>query len=138
MLIQHKQVFVFRDGLVAVARRALGHRWRVRFHLRPLDPRLHALVVALDEDDVPVAATWRAVGEAAQELGISRPGYHTVRTLVRHERARRRARTDVRAAALGVAGALATSRAVDLPIALDALEHAFAKKRVVLNQHKPQ
>ena len=51
----------------------------MRFALSLNDPRIHALVVALDRDDVPVAATWRAVGEAAWELGLRRPGYHTVR-----------------------------------------------------------
>jgi hypothetical protein len=110
---------------------------RVRFHVSPLDPQLHALVVALDQDDVPVAATWRAVGEAASELGLRRPSYYTVRNLVRAERARRAARTAVRAAALDVLTAVGSSRVVDLPIALDALEVARAKKRLVLDQHKP-
>jgi hypothetical protein len=109
----------------------------VRFAVRSLDPRLHALVVGLDDPDAPVAATWRAVGEAASELGLARPSYYTVRQLVRVERARRRARTAVRAAALDVLGAVGTSRVVDLPIALDALAHARAKERLVLDQHKP-
>jgi hypothetical protein len=110
----------------------------MRFQVRALDPRLHALVVALHEDDAPVAATWRAVGEMGEELGLRRPSYYTVRELVRAERARRRARTSVRAAALDVLTAVGSSRVVDLPIALDALEHALAKKRLVLDQHKPQ
>ena len=109
----------------------------MRFSLSPKEPRLHALVVALDRDDVPVAATWRAVGEAAWELGLPRPGYHTIRNLVRVERRRRAARTATRAAALDTALALGSSRVVDLPIALDALERAKAKERLVLNQHKP-
>jgi len=94
-------------------------------------------VVALDRNDVSMAATWRAVGEAAWELGLSRPGYHAVRDLVRVERRRRAARTATRAAALNVVGTRGSSRVVDLPIALDALEHARAKERLVLNQHKP-
>jgi hypothetical protein len=109
----------------------------VRFQVSSLDPRLHALVVGLDDGDAPVAATWRAVGDAASELGLPRPSYSTVRGLVRAERARRRARTAVRAAALDVLTAVGSSRVVDLPIALDALEHALAKKRLVLDQHKP-
>jgi hypothetical protein len=109
----------------------------VRFSLTPNDPRLHALVVALDRGDVPIAATWRAVGEAAWELGLPRPGYHTVRNLVRVERRRRAARTATRAAALDVVLALGSSRVVDIPIALDALEYARAKERLVLKQHKP-
>jgi len=109
----------------------------VQFAFSASDPRVHALVVALDRDDVSMAATWRAVGEAAWELGLSRPGYHAVRDLVRVERHRRAARTATRAAALNVVGALGSSRVVDLPIALDVLEHARAKERFVLNQHKP-
>jgi hypothetical protein len=109
----------------------------VRFAVPSRDPRVHALVVGLDDQDAPVAATWRAVGEAASELGLPRPSYYTVRTLVRAERARRRARTAVRAAALDLLTAAGSSRVVDLPIALDALEHARAKRRLVLDQHKP-
>jgi len=109
----------------------------MRFSFSPNDPRVHALVVALDRDNVPFAQTWRAVGEAAWELGLRRPGCHTVRELVRIERRRRAARTAIRAAALDVVLAVGSSRVVDLPIALDALERAKAKERVVLNQHNP-
>lgn len=109
----------------------------MRFASSRNDPRIHALVVALDRDDVPVAATWRAVGEAAWELGLRRPGYHAVRDLVRVERLRRAARTATRRAALDVLTAAGTSRVVNLPIALDALERARAKERLVLEQHKP-
>ncbi len=109
----------------------------MRFASSRNDPRIHALVVALDRDDVPVAATWRAVGEAAWELGLRRPGYHAVRDLVRVERLRRAARTETRRAALDVLTAAGTSRVVNLPIALDALEQARAKERLVLEQHKP-
>ena len=101
------------------------------------DPRLHALVVALDKDGASVAETWRQVGEAAWELGLPRPSYHTVRELVRVERLRRRARTATRAAALDVLLAAGSSRVVDLPVALDALERARAKERLVSDRHKP-
>ncbi len=109
----------------------------MRFAFSARDPRVHALVVALDRDDVSIAATWRAVGEAAWELGLSRPGYHAVRGLVRVERLRRAASTATRAAALDVLLAAGTSRVVNVPIALDALERARAKERLVLKQHKP-
>ena len=102
----------------------------MHFSVPPNDPRIHALVVALDSDDQSVAATWRAVGEAAWELGLRRPGYHAIRALVRAERHRRAARTAVRAAALDAVLAVGSSRVVDLPIALDALEYARAKKRL--------
>jgi hypothetical protein len=107
------------------------------FATRRSDPRLHALVVGLDRDDVPAAETWRLVGEAACELGLPRPSYHTVRQLVRVERLRRKARTATRAAALQVLTGVASSRVVDLPIALDALERARAKERLVSDRHKP-
>ncbi|HEX4931005.1 MAG TPA: hypothetical protein VFV62_09865 [Gaiellaceae bacterium] len=101
------------------------------------DPRLHALVVGLDRDGAPVAETWRQVGEAASDLGLPRPSYHTIRELVRAERVRKRARTATRRAALDVLTAAGSSRVVDLPIALDALAHARAKERLVSDRHKP-
>lgn len=107
------------------------------FSLPRSDPRLHALVVGLDRDDTPAAETWRRVGEAAVELGLARPSYHTIRELVRAERLRRRARTTARRAALDVLVAAGSSRVVDLPIALDALGHARAKERLVSDRHKP-
>ena len=101
------------------------------------EPRLHALVVALDREGAPAAETWRQVGEAAAELGLPRPSYHTIRELVRGERLRRQARTTTRKAALDVLTAAGSSRVVDLPIALDALERARAKERFVSGRHKP-
>ena len=109
----------------------------MRFSLSPNEPRLHALVVALDRGDRSIAATWRAVGEAAWELGLPRPGYHTIRKLVISEGRRRAARTAARAAALDAVLAFGSPRVVDLPIALDALEAARAKERLVLKQHEP-
>jgi hypothetical protein len=109
----------------------------MRFATPRLDPRIHALVVGLHRDDTPAAETWRAVGTALQELGVCRPSYHTIRVLVRTEEARRRARTETRQAALGVLTGALSSRVVDLPIALDALELARAKERLVADRHKP-
>jgi hypothetical protein len=109
----------------------------MRFAVRSRDPRLHALVVGLDRDGTPAAATWRVVGDAAQELGLPRPSYHTIRELVRVERHRRRARTATRQAALGVLLGAASQRVVDLPVALDALAAARAKERLVSDRHKP-
>ena len=93
-------------------------------------------MVALDREEVPIAATWRAVGEAAWELGLRRPGYHAVRTLVLVSPPASGANGGARSGSKAV-GALASTRVVDLPIALDALEHARAKERLVLKQHKP-
>jgi hypothetical protein len=101
------------------------------------DPRIRDLVVALDRDDVPIAETWRAVGEAAWKLSLRRPGYHVVRQLVRTERRRRAAHAATREAAIDAVLAIGSSRVVDLPIALDRLEAARARERLVLDQHKP-
>ena len=109
----------------------------MEFAVRRNDARLHALVVGLDRDGAAAAETWRLVGEAAVELGLPRPSYHTIRVLVRTERLRRRARTVARRAALDVLTAAGSSRVVDLPIALDALAHARAKGRLVSDRHKP-
>jgi hypothetical protein len=109
----------------------------VEFSVPRKDPRVHALVVGLHRDGAPAAETWRAVGEATTELGLPHTSYHTIRELVRIECVRRRARTATRAAALDVVGALGSSRVVDLPIALDALEVARTKERLVSDRHKP-
>jgi len=74
----------------------------VRFSLSPNDRRIRDLVVALDRDGVTMAETWRAVGEAAWNLGLRRPGYHLVRDVARAERARREARSRTRRAAAEV------------------------------------
>ena len=113
------------------------HAREMDFATRRCDPRLHAFVVALDRGDAPMAETWRLVGEAAWELGLPRPSYHTIRELVLVERLRRKARTATRAAALQVITGIASSRVVDVPIALDALERARAKERLVSDRHKP-
>ena len=59
-------------------------------------PRLRELVAALDEDDTPVAATWRLVSETAGNLGLPRPSYPHIRRLVLAERRRRRPRAEIR------------------------------------------
>ena len=109
----------------------------MQFSVPRLDPRIHALVVGLDRDEAPAAETWRKVGEAAQELGLPRPSYHTVRQLVAVERLRRRARTATRRAALEVALAAGTTRVVNFPIALDALALARAREELVSDRHEP-
>jgi hypothetical protein len=63
---------------------------------RATRPRLRELVAALDEDDKPVAATWRLVSDTAARFGLPRPSYPHVRRLVADERRRRRAREDLR------------------------------------------
>jgi hypothetical protein len=109
----------------------------MRFAVSDRDVRIQMLVATLDEADAPFAVTWRAVGEAAEELGFSRPSYHLVRALARAERLRRRARTEVRQAALGTLLALNSPLAIDVRIAAERLKEARAHERLVLSQHKP-
>ena len=109
----------------------------MRFAVSDRDVRIQVLVATLDEGDVPFAATWRAVGEAAEELGLTRPSYHLVRALARVERLRRRARTEVRQAAVGTLLALNSPLAIDVRIAAEKLKEARGRERLVLQQHKP-
>ena len=73
-------------------------------------PRLRELVAALDEDDTPVAATWRLVSETAANLGLPRPSYPHIRRLVRDERRRRRARAEIRDVVKEAATSIAAGR----------------------------
>lgn len=54
-----------------------------------LDPRLAKAAVALDDPGRPIAETWRQVGLVAVELDLPRPGYDTIRIIVREHRRRR-------------------------------------------------
>ena len=94
--------------------------------LRASRPRLRELVAALDEDDTPIAATWRIVGEAAAQAGLSRPSYPHVRRLVAAERFRRRARRDLRDAVKEAASTVAASRAPSFDYTLGRLLDAQA------------
>jgi hypothetical protein len=73
-------------------------------------PRLRELVAALDEDDTPVAATWRLVSETAANLGLPRPSYPHIRRLVQAERRRRRARAEIRDVVKEAASSIAAGR----------------------------
>jgi hypothetical protein len=73
-------------------------------------PRLRELVAALDEDDTPVAGTWRLVSETAANLGLPRPSYPHIRRLVQAERRRRRARAEIRDVVKEAANSIATGR----------------------------
>lgn len=73
-------------------------------------PRLRELVAALDEDGVPVAATWRAVGEAAAKVGLPQPSYPHLRRLVLAERRRRVARRELRDVLREAASTVAAGR----------------------------
>ena len=77
---------------------------------RATRPRLRELVAALDEDDTPVATTWRLVSETAANLGLPRPSYPHVRRLVLDERRRRRARAELRDVVKEAASTIAGGR----------------------------
>ena len=98
---------------------------------------VQALVVALDRADQPLAATWRAVGETAWKLGLTRPGYHVVRELALAVRARREARSQRRRAVLEVLASVPSPYVADLRRALNRLLEVERRERLVLEQHKP-
>ncbi len=54
-----------------------------------LDRRLVEAVLEADVERLSIAEIWRLVGERAEGLALCRPGYHSVRQLVVHERERR-------------------------------------------------
>jgi hypothetical protein len=58
-----------------------------------LDPRLVAAAIALDDPGESMAETWRRVGGVAESLDLTRPGYDSIREIVR---AHRRRRTEMR------------------------------------------
>jgi hypothetical protein len=58
-----------------------------------LDRRLREAAVRLDNADRPIAETWRRVGRYAEELGLTRPSYDSIRVIVGE---RRRAQQEIR------------------------------------------
>ncbi len=55
-----------------------------------IDARIVALLARLDKPGRPIAETHRALGALAEEIGLTRPSYEQVRTIVHALRARRR------------------------------------------------
>jgi hypothetical protein len=116
-----------RSGIVVVVRFAISRHRQL----------LHDLVVAFDEDDVPIAQTWRAVGDAAWKLGLRRPGYHVVRELAHADRKHRAARRATRQAYREVFESLPSPLVLDQRRAIARLVEASRRERFVLEQHKP-
>src|SRR6186997_1157797 len=104
----------------------------MRFALNRHDVRIQVLVATFDDTDQPFAETWRAVGKAAEELGLRRPSYSLVRNLAQVERLRKRARTEVRQAAVGTMLALSSPLAIDIRRAAEKLAEAKRRERLVL------
>jgi hypothetical protein len=93
---------------------------------RSIRPRLRELVAAFDEDDVPVAATWRLVSETAAKVGLPRPSYPHVRRLVIDERRRRQARGELRDVLKEAASTIAAGRVPSFDYTLGRLLDAQA------------
>lgn len=75
------------------------------------DPRLRALVAILDEDEVPLAHTWRLVSAAAEANGLLRPSYPLIRRLALRHRLVVRRRAELRRVALDAAQEIMAGRA---------------------------
>lgn len=108
----------------------------MRFALSPNDPRVAVLVVELDSADVPMAETWRAVGAAADRLGMPRPSYQHVRRLVRIERRRRQLEARGRAVLGRAAATMAAGRVPSAVLVLERLRELKGKEELVLQEHK--
>ena len=102
----------------------------------PHDRRLADLVRLFDRHEVPIAQTWRAVGDGAERLGLRRPGYGLVRQLVRTERRRREIRAATVAALTAAAHGFAAGR-VPVEELIDDLERIAWEQELVCNEHKP-
>lgn len=89
-------------------------------------PRLRELVAALDEEDAPVAATWRLVGELSRNAGLPRPSYPHVRRLVAAERRRRAARAELRDVLREAASTVAAGRVPSFDYTVGRLLEAHA------------
>jgi hypothetical protein len=90
-------------------------------------PRIDDLVIELDREGQPIAATWRRVGDAAIRRGLPRPSYAHIRRLVLAERRRRAELNDV----LGdVVADLAAGRTPGFAYTHDALREARSKRPV--------
>jgi hypothetical protein len=108
----------------------------MRSAISPNDPRLCALVAALDEEDAPAAETCRRVGAVAEELGLIRPSYGHVRRIVRIERRRHELRREARKV---LSGAVSTSAAGLVPsvvLVLERLRELQLAEELVLREHK--
>jgi hypothetical protein len=108
----------------------------MRSAVSPNDPRLSALVAALDEENVPAAETCRRVGAAAEEIGLLRPSYGHVRRIVRVERRRQELRREARQV---LSGAVQTSAAGLVPsvvLVLERLRELQLAEELVLQEHK--
>ena len=75
--------------------------------MRPIAPRVSPRLLRelerIDDPSVPIAETCRRLGEAADRIGVPRPSYQRIRTLVHEQRALGRRRPPTADVALDVA-----------------------------------
>ena len=108
----------------------------MRSAISPNDPRISALVAALDEDGLPAAETCRRVGAAAEAIGLLRPSYQHVRRIVRVERRRRELRAEAREVLTGVVSTSAAGLAPSVVLVLERLRELQRAEELVLQEHK--
>ena len=108
----------------------------MRSAVSPNDPRLSALVAALDQEGVPAAETCRLVGAAAEEIGLLRPSYQHVRRIVRVERRRQELRAEARRVLTGAVSTSAVGLAPSVVLVLERLRELQLAEELVLQKHK--
>jgi hypothetical protein len=108
----------------------------MRCAISPNDARINDLVCALDRDEQPAAETWRAVGEAAERLGLARPSYGHVRRLVRVERQLRHLRAEAREILTDAGVALLVGRVPNVLRVIDKVSEIRLREDLVLQEHK--
>jgi hypothetical protein len=108
----------------------------MRSAISPNDPRISALVAALDQDGMPAAETCRRVGAATEEIGLIRPSYQHVRRVVRVERRRRELRAEARKVLTGAVSTSAAGLAPSVVLVLERLRELQLAEELVLQRHK--
>ena len=108
----------------------------MRSAISPNDPRLCALVAALDEEDAPADETCRRVGAAAEELGLIRPSYGHVRRIVQVERRRRKLRAEARKVLTAAVSTSAAGLVPSVVLVLERLRELQLAEELVLQEHK--
>jgi hypothetical protein len=108
----------------------------MRSAISPNDPRISALVAALDEDGLPAAETCRRVGAAAEAIGLLRPSYQHVRRIVLVERRRRELRAEARKVLAGAVSSSAEGLVPSVVLVLERLRELQRAEELVLQEHK--
>jgi hypothetical protein len=108
----------------------------MRSAISPNDPRISALVAALDQEGMPAAETCRRVGAVAEAIGLIRPSYQHVRRVARAERRRRELRAEARKVLTGAVSTSAAGLAPSVVLVLERLRELQLAEELVLQRHK--